>query len=394
MAGGNWRLTARTAATLKPGRHGDGGGLYLVVSPSGSRKWVYRFTFGGSVTEMGLGSAGVVSLAEAREKAHNARKLMLTGKNPIEAKRQAAINKSGKPTFGAVADALIAAKETGWRNEKHRAQWRVSLANLAAPLRSRLVDQVDTAAVLAVLTPIWQTKPETASRLRGRIEAVLDAAKAQGHRSGENPAAWRGHLSHLLPKRSKLTRSHHAAMFYQDIPAFIARLRGCNTIAAIALEFAILTAARSGEIYGARWSEINFEAKVWTVPAGRMKAGHEHRVPLSDRALTIVEKLRDGATCDIVFPSPRGRRPLSHVAMANVLRRLQTKGATPHGFRSSFRDWAGNETQFPREVAEAALAHIVGDKAEQAYRRSDALEKRRQLMAAWASYCESRSEAA
>ncbi len=388
MAGGKQKLTARTAATSKPGRYGDGGGLYLVVSPSGARKWVYRFTFGGRVTETGLGSAAVVSLAEARDKARDTRKLVAAGKNPIEVKRQAAIIEVGIPTFGAVADALIAAKESGWRNEKHRAQWRSALTDLAAPLRSRPVDEIDTAAVLGVLTPLWQAKPETASRLRGRIEAVLDAAKAQGHRSGENPAAWRGHLSHLLPKHGRLTRGHHAAMDYRDIPAFVARLRECDAIAAMALEFAILTAARSGEVYGARWSEIDLEARVWTVPAGRMKAGREHRVPLSERALAILENFHDAMTCDLVFPSPRGGRPLSHVAMAKVLQRLQIYGATPHGFRSSFRDWAGNETHFPREIAEAALAHSVGNAVEAAYRRSDALEKRRALVEAWANYCE------
>ena len=388
MAGGKQKLTARAAATTKPGRYGDGAGLYLVVSPSGARKWVYRFSFGGKVTEAGLGSADVVSLAEARDKAYEARKLVAAGKNPIEAKRQAAMMATEKPTFGAIADALISAKESEWRNEKHRAQWRASLTGCAAPLRSRPVDEIDTAEVLAVLTPLWQTKPETASRIRGRIEAVLDAAKAQGLRTGENPAAWRGHLAHLLPKRGKLTRGHHAAMDYRDVPAFVARLRECDAIAAMALEFCILTATRSGEVYGARWSEIDMEVKVWTMPASRMKAAREHRVPLSDRAHAILQKLSEARTGDLVFPSPRGRSPLSHVAMAKVMRRLEVEQATVHGFRSAFRDWAGNETHFPREIAEAALAHVIGDKAEQAYRRGDALEKRRALMAAWAAFCE------
>jgi len=387
MAGGKQKLTARAAATAKPGRYGDGAGLYLVVSPSGARKWVFRFTFGGKVTETGLGSADVVSLGEARDKARDARKMVEAGENPIEARRRAATAEAGIPTFGAVADALIAAKESEWRNEKHRAQWRTSLTEFAAPLRFRPVDEIDTAAVLAVLTPLWQTKPETASRVRGRIEAVLDAAKAQGHRSGENPAAWRGHLAHLLPKRGKLTRGHHAAMDYRDVPAFIAQLRECDVIAAMALEFCILTATRSGEVYGARWSEIDMAAKVWTVPAARTKAAREHRVPLSEPALAILEKLGD---TDYVFPSPRGRKPLSHVSMAKVMRRLQIDGATVHGFRSAFRDWCGETTTFPREIAEAALAHVIGDKAEQAYRRGDALEKRRALMAAWANHCESK----
>ncbi len=390
MAGGKQKLTARAAATTKPGRYGDGAGLYLVVAPSGARKWVYRFTFAGKVTEAGLGAADVVSLAEARNKAHEARKMLEAGKNPVEAKRQAAIIEAGKPTFGAIADALMAAKESEWRNPKHRAQWRMTLETYAAPLRSRPVDEIDTAAVLDVLKPLWQAKPETASRLRGRIEAVLDAAKAQGHRSGENPAAWRGHLAHLLPKRGKLTRGHHAAMAYADVPAFVARLRKREALAALALEFCILTAARSGEVLGARWSEIDLAAKVWTVPAERMKATREHRIPLSEPALAILEKLSEARTGELVFPGQCAGKPLSNTAMEMLLRRMDQDAVTVHGFRSAFRDWAGNETHFAREVAEAALAHVVGDKAEQAYRRGDALEKRRALMAAWANHCETR----
>ncbi len=388
MAGGKRKLTARAAMTTKPGRYGDGGGLYLVVSPSGARKWVYRFSFARKVTEMGLGSADVVSLAEARDKAHEARRMLDAGKNPIEARRQAAIVRAGKPRFGAVADALIAAKESQWRNTKHRAQWRMTLQTYAAPLRSRPVDEIDTAAVLAVLQPLWREKPETASRLRGRIEAVLDAAKAQGYRSGENPAAWRGQLAHLLPKRGILSRGHHAAMDYRDVPAFVARLRERQAVAALALEFCILTAARSGEALGARWREIDLAASVWTVPAVRTKAARKHRVPLPARALAILEKLAETRTGEFVFPGQRAGKPLSATAMEMVLRRMKQRGATVHGFRSAFRDWAGNETHFAREIAEAALAHVVGDKAEQAYRRGDALDKRRALMAAWAEHCE------
>ncbi len=382
------RLSARAVATIAaPGRHSDGEGLYLNVTPAGARSWLFMWKKDGKRREMGLGSAGSVSLARARELASECRAQVAAGLDPIDARDAAAETKREKPTFGAIADALIAAKEIEWRNEKHRAQWRASLTEFAAPLRSRPVDEIDTAAVLAVLTPLWQTKPETASRVRGRIEAVLDAAKAQGHRSGENPAAWRGHLAHLLPKRGKLTRGHHAAMDYRDVPAFVVKLRECDVIAAMALEYCILTATRSGEVYGARWSEIDMAAKVWIVPAERMKAACEHRVPLCDRALAIIERLFEARTGEFVFPSPRGQRPLSHVAMAKVMRRLEIEQATVHGFRSAFRDWAGNETHFPREVAEAALAHVVGDKAEQAYRRGDALEKRRALMSAWATHC-------
>jgi hypothetical protein len=246
MARGNQKLTARAAATLKPGRYGDGGGLYLIVSPSGARKWVYRFTFDGRVTETGLGSAAVVTLAEAREKARLGRRLRDTGENPIAAKRRFAMKRAGIPTFGAMADVFIASKESEWRNKKHRAQWRMTLAHYAAPLRSRPVSEIDTEAVLPILTPIWQAKPETASRLRGRIEAVLDAAKARGYRAGENPARWRGHLSHLLSNHGKLTRVHHAAMLCRDVAVFVGRLREREANASRALEFCILTAARSG----------------------------------------------------------------------------------------------------------------------------------------------------
>ena len=237
---------------------------------------------------------------------------------------------------------------------------------------------------------MWLSKPETGARLRGRIEAVLDAGKAKGRRSGENPAAWRGHLAHLLPKRASLSRGHHSAMDYREVPQFVAKLRELGSVSAMALEFCILTAARSGEVYGVKWAEIDLTTNVWTLPASRMKAGRQHRVPLSGRAVDILTTLAVLKTCDFAFPSPRGRNPLSHVAMAKVMRRLKIEGATVHGFRSAFRDWCGEATSFPREVAEAALAHTIGDKAEQAYRRGDALEKRRAMMEAWAKWCGSK----
>ncbi len=387
MAGG--RLTARAAASTKPGRYGDGDGLWLVVSPTGARKWVYRFTWLGKVTEMGLGPAGAVPLAEARRLRDEARRTLASGANPIEARRDAKVRaRFTKPTFGEIADVLIEAKGAEWRNEKHKAQWVMTLRDYCATLRAKPVDEIDTEAVLGVLKPIWLEKPETASRLRGRIEAVLDAAKAQGHRAGENPAAWRGHLAHLLPKRGKLTRGHHAAMPYDDVPAFIAKLRERDAIAAMALELCILTATRTNEVLGARWSEIDFESKVWTVPAERTKPGRPHRIPLSDRALAILEKLAEAKTGKLVFPGQRKGKSLSSMAMEMVMRRMKVENATVHGFRSSFRDWAGNETHFRREIAEAALSHVIGDKAEQAYRRGDALEKRRVLMDAWAAHCE------
>src|ERR1700730_16341893 len=274
---GQRKLSARAATTAKPGRHGDGRGLYLVVSGTGARKWVFRFTFGGRVTEMGLGNAAV-SLAQARDKAAEARKVIAAGRNPIEARREAEKIAAGKPTFGQCADALLAAKSSEWRNEKHRQQWAMTLKTYAAPLRSGPVDEVDTEAVLGVLQPLWRTTPETASRLRGRIEVVLDAARAKGYipRNEANPARWRGHLDKLLPKRQKLTRGHHAAMAFDDVPEFIGKLREREAMAALALEFLILTAARSGEVLGARWAEFDLEGKVWVIPAGRMKAGREH----------------------------------------------------------------------------------------------------------------------
>ena len=240
--------------------------------------------------------------------------------------------------------------------------------------------------VLALIKPLWLERPKNADRLRGRIEAVLDAARAGGHRIGENPARWRGHLEHLLPRPPKLVRGHHAAMSYDDLPAFMMRLRAVNTVAARALEFAILTVGRSGEVYGALWSEIDLPGRVWIIPATRMKAAREHRVPLGERAHAILKMLAEVKINGFVFPGQRRGKSLSHVAMAKVMSRLGAQHVTVHGFRSSFRDWAGNETHFPREIAEGALAHVVGDKAEQAYRRSDALEKRRALMTAWEQY--------
>jgi integrase len=285
-----------------------------------------------------------------------------------------------------MADEVVAALSPGFRNQKHCAQWTSTLATYAAPLRTMPVDTVSTDDVLSVLKPIWTVKPETASRVRGRIEKVLDAAKAKGFRAGENPARWRGHLDHLLPRPSKLTRGHHAAMPYEEVPAFIASLRERDALAAVALELCILTAARSGELLGMRWDEIDLQNALWSLPAGRMKAGRPHRVPLSTPAVAILRTLEGSKRTEFVFADHAPGKPLSNKAMDMVLRRMGVD-VTVHGFRSSFRDWAGNETPSPREVVETALAHVIGDKAEQAYRRSDALEKRRKLMEAWAAYC-------
>lgn len=379
------RLTARTVATLtKPGRHADGGNLYLSISTNGGRRWIFLYRWGGRQSEMGLGSARDVSLARARELADGARAQLAEGLNPLEARKA----EQAIPAFGDFADGLVEDIQSGFRNEKHRWQWKHTLEVYAASLRPIQIDAVTTEDVLAVLKPLWQTKQETASRLRGRIERVLDAAKAKGLRTGENPALWRGHLDNLLPRRQKLQRGHHPALPYGDVPALVAELRQREAVAALALEFTILTAARTGEVLGATWAEIDRKDKVWTVPAARMKAGKEHRVPLTTRALEIldaVEKVRlDG---DLVFPGPRRGKPFSNMAMSMLLKvRMKRPDITVHGFRSSFRDWAGECTSFPREVAEAALAHIVGDEVERAYRRGDALEKRRKLMEAWGKF--------
>ncbi|CAL80531.1 Putative phage integrase [Bradyrhizobium sp. ORS 278] len=384
MAG---KLTARKVETAKPGKYSDGGNLYLIVSETGARKWVLRFTWRGQAKEMGLGSAASVPLSDAREKAADARRTIGRGLNPIEERRRGGIT----PTFGELADEVRESLSTGFRNQKHKAQWKSTLETYASSLRAKPVDTITTEDLLAALKPIWTTKAETASRLRGRIEKVLDAAKAKGFRDGENPARWRGHLDHLLPKPSKLARGHHPAMPYESVPSFIGELRQREATAALALELCILTTARSGEILGMRWSEIDLEKKVWIVPPERMKAGREHRVPLCSRAVAILSGLEAVKNGEFVFQGKARGKPLSNMAMEMVLRRMKVAEATVHGFRSSFRDWAGNVSSFPREIVETALAHVIGDKAEQAYRRSDALEKRRKLMDAWAGYCEPRA---
>jgi integrase len=366
--------------------YSDGNRLYLAIDANGRKRWIFRFARNGKQRDMGLGSPLDVTLAEARAAADKANALLRQCIDPLEHKRQAEIQKA-IPTFGQFIESFLAQKEHGSQNAKHRAQWRMTLTKYAGPLHDLPLDKISTSDVLKVLQPLWQAKPETASRLRGRIEAVLDAAKAAGHRSGENPAAWAGNLKHLLAAPTKLARGHHEAMPYKDLSAFMARLRGQDGMGAKALQFAILTAAWSGEVRGAAWAEIELEKRLWTIPAARMKSGREHRVPLSDRALEILQELRTLAREDasLIFPGSRNGKPLSDMSLTAVLRRMNA-GCTAHGFRSSFRDWAGNETHAQREVCEAALAHIVGDKAEQAYRCSDALDKRRQLMDAWASF--------
>ena len=402
------KLTARTVATLKtPGRHSDGGGLYLSISRDGSRRrWVFMFKFEGRQKELGLGSAAEVSLAEAREKRRQARALVEQGINPIRARKEKtrAAPPSG-PSFGEYAAAYVDRHSPSWRNAKHIDQWRSTLSirkddrgawidgGYCEAIRDKQLADITREDIVAILQPHWLEKHETMSRLRGRIETILAAATADRHRSGENPAHLTG-LKHLLPKPQKIAAARHfAAMPYADVPAFIRRLRLLRGTGALALEFLVLTAARSGEVRGATWGEINLEQKLWTIPAARMKAGVEHQVPLTDRAvniLNLVSQLQDSDNIAEahLFPGQNKGRPLSDMSLTAVLRRLNEDAFTVHGFRSSFRDWAGDCTPFPREICEAALAHTTGNAVERAYRRGSALEKRRELMDAWAKWCE------
>ena len=389
-------LTPLAVKNAKPGRHADGVGLHLLVKDSGARSWVYRFMLGGKTRDVGLGAAAgsdAISLAGARDAAAALRSKVKAGTDPLaerhrevaEALATAQAAMVAGVTFKAVAEAHIAANEESWRNPKHRQQWRNTLASYVYPVIGDVaVADVATAHVLSILEPIWKGKAETASRVRGRIETLLDSAKARGYRQGENPARWRGHLAQILPARTRLSRGHHKAIAYDEIPAFIGALRARAAVAALALEFTILTAARSGEVIGARWSEVDLAKATWTVPADRMKAAKEHRVPLSPRAVAILESLQPLGS-EWLFPGARGNN-LSGMAMAMLMRRMKVD-ATVHGFRSGFRDWAAECTGYAHEVAEMALAHTIENKVERAYRRGDLFDKRRRLMDDWATYC-------
>lgn len=387
-------LSARGVAALanKPGRHSDGGGLYLEVS-AGRRSWIWRYRIGERRRDMGLGSAAGTSLAEARAERDRWRAILKTGLDPIEERERQRAGARGAansvPTFGEVADDYIEAKTPQWKNAKHAGAWRMTLLEYAKPLRGKPIDKIAVDDILATLRPIWHSKPETAARLRGRIEAVIDAARARGHieEGRANPARWRGHLDKLLPKMKGIARGHHAAMPFDEVPAFVKQLRAMQTIGARALEFTILTAVRMGESIGATWDEIDFEAMVWTIPKVRMKAGLEYRVPLTPRAVELLREMQQVRRSGFIFPGRAPGQPMSDTAFDKILRHMDLE-ITTHGFRSSFRDWAGEVTNFPRELAEAALAHAVGDKTEKAYRRGDALERRRVLMDAWEAHIE------
>jgi integrase len=408
------RLTALKVEKLKePGMYADGGGLYLRVTAEGTKNWVYRFMLNGRPRWMGLGPLALYGLQEARGKALDARRLRHEGMDPIDTRRadrlRERLEAAKAMTFKQCAQTYIASHRAGWRNAKHAAQWDATLATYVAPIIGALpVQTIDTALVTKVLeqevgvapdqakVSLWTTRPETASRVRGRIEAILDWAKVRGYRDGENPARWRGHLDKLLPARGKVRKvEHHAALPYVELPSFMAALYGQAGTSARALEFAILVAARTGEVIGATWDEINWKEKVWVIAAGRMKAGKEHRVPLCTRALAILAELKPTTEAasdqkQFVFEGRKSGKPIGAMAMDRFLERMNGD-VTVHGFRSTFRDWASEKTNFPSEVVEMALAHAVGNKVEAAYRRGDLFEKRRRLMDAWAEFCTSTS---
>jgi integrase len=414
-------LTVAEVKSKPAGRYADGGGLYLLVKDTGARSWVFRFMLKGKARDVGLGSAAGkdgITLAKARDLALDLKRKVQAEIDPLTERQEKAATalasaqaaKVASITFRTVAEAYIAVNSPSWKNDKHRQQWANTLQTYVYPVIGDLpVAEVDTPHVLQIIEPIWGDKPETASRVRGRIETVLDSAKVRGYRQGENPARWRGHIAQILPPRTRLSRGHHAALPYDLLPNLIHDLRGKRATAALALEFAILTACRSNEVYGATWGEIDLQKAEWTIPADRMKAGFEHKVPLSKRALEILgtvlplqstgEALGEQYTqaransprahgilnAKPLFPSDNGRK-LSGMAMAMLLRRMKNE-VTVHGFRSTFRDWAAERTSYAHEVCEMALAHTIGNKSEAAYRRGNLFEKRRRLMDDWATYC-------
>lgn len=399
-------LTALKVKNAGPGRHADGDGLYLLVKETGARSWVFRYMIDGKTRDLGLSRCPEaiailkrdgdeeLSLAQARDVAAIYRLKVKARIDPLAerdaaaaqaaAEAQAAI--AAKVTFRDLAKTFLEGKEGSWRNAKHRQQWHNTLATYVYPVIGDMpVGDIETPHVLSVIEPIWKGKPETANRVRGRIEAILDAARVRGYRRGDNPARWRGHLAQILPARTQLSRGHHLALPYASLPAFMERLRQKGSIAALALEFTILTAARTGEVLGASWAEMDLDRAVWTIPAVRMKAGREHRVPLSPRTVEILRVVK-GVGAEWVFPGQQGGQ-MSGMTMAMLLRRMDMD-VTVHGFRSAFRDWAAETTAFPHDVCEAALAHTVGDKTVAAYFRSDLFEKRRRLMEDWAKFCD------
>jgi len=395
VARGINRLTGADLRRSKPNLHADGGGLYLQItkaqnSSAINRSWLFRFAINGRERWAGLGSLNTISLGEARERARQCRVMVLDGIDPIEARKERRAKEAASSrratTFDECAAAFITAKRPEWRSQKHAAIWPATIRKYVSPALGKLpVDAIDTPLIMKVLQPIWDRIPESASRLRGRIESILDWATVSGFRQGDNPARWKGHLEHLLAAPRKVKpKQNMAAMPYAAVPAFMAQLKAARGMSARALEFAILAAARSGEVRGAVWSEFDLDHAVWEIPGPRMKTGKSHRVPLSRRCIAILRALP--RQDDLVFPGRAGGR-MADSNLVYLLHKLGHGDVTVHGFRSSFRDWCGEYTNFPREVCEAALAHAVGDRVEMAYRRGDALEKRRRLMQAWTDFC-------
>jgi len=392
------RLSARKVASeQRRGMHADGGGLYLQISRFDTKSWVFRFTLEKKTRDMGLGPVHTISLSEARAEAEKCRKLVREGLDPIEQRRLARgqIRAEAKKvmTFKECAEKYISAHSAGWKSVKHSQQWTNTLAAYAYPRFGDLpVQVVDTGLVMQVLEPIWLTKTETASRLRGRIEVILDWASVRKFREGENPARWKGHLDMLLPARSKVQKvKHHSALPYTEAGLFIAELRQQDSVSALGLEFLILTVARTSEVLKARWEEISVDDGLWTIPAERMKVEKEHRVPLSSAALNVLAEMKKSARNQFVFPGMRNNTTLSNMAFLQLLKRMGRADLTAHGFRSTFRDWAAERTNYPADVAEMALAHSVSSKVEAAYRRGDMFEKRRKMMEDWAAFVEGSS---
>jgi integrase len=381
----------KVARVKQPGMYADGGSLYLRVAPGGSKQWVFRYVANGRLRDMGIGPVHTLTLAEARERATEARKLRLDGLDPISDKRKrraaAMAEAAGSKTFKECAEGFLHDKRSSWTNVKHARQWEASLAKYVySALGALPVSDINTPLILSVIKPLWSRIPETADRVRGRIENVLDWATVHHYRAGDNPARWSGLLEHALPAPTK--GAHHAALPYAELPAFIAKLREANNTAAPALRFLILTAGRTGEVLGAKWDEIDLKTRIWTIPAARMKAGKEHRVPLSDAALAVLEAMCAIRQSDYVFAGTQPGRPLAEDGLIWLAKKLHGNGGvTAHGFRSSFRDWASEHTSFPREVCEMALAHAIPSAVEAAYRRGDLFAKRGALMQAWADYC-------